>query len=726
VDESALTGESHNVEKNARVLNKKSLSIAEQTNILFKGTTVASGRAKAIVCKIGAKTELGKIASIVGEDKKELSPLEKNLNKVGKIITVAVLLVAVATFLLELFLKPEQSLTEKFLIAVALCVAAIPESLPAVMTVIMSIGIWNLAKENVIVKKMQAVETLGSCDIICSDKTGTITQNKMTVSQAYFSNSFQPAVGINKNHDFEKLIHAAVLCNDTKFSNSTMLGDSTETALVSFANEYGFDKQILDEKFERVGEISFNSNRKLMTTLHKADGNLQLYSKGAVDSVLKVCSHILLNGEVVKLTKELEAEILSANKEFGSNALRVLAFAYKSLEVADVENKNCWEEKMIFCGLVGMIDPPRPEVFAAIEKCKSAGIRPVMITGDHSITAFAIAREVGIANSYEQILTGAEIDKMSDELFLQKLKTVNVFARVSPENKVRIVEGFKTLGNVTAMTGDGVNDAPSIKKASIGVGMGITGTEVTKEVADIVIADDNFATIVLAVEQGRRIFSNIEKTIRFLFSANLGEIIAIFFANIIFPHFVFLLPIQILFVNLITDTLPSLAMSFEKGEKDLMKSKKKQNLFSKFNNLTMISAGIFQALLVLGSFAAGLHLSDGDGRVASTMAFITLNLIQLFFIFSAKFNSFLIKNNPFENKWQNLAFMAGLIMLLFVTVTPVRNVMKFTLLSGYQWFVCVILALAIIPLAEVAKTILLNMKSKEKNKKSNNRINEAA
>lgn len=713
VDEAALTGESHNVEKSAKVLTSFNLPLGEQFNIVFKGTTVVAGRAKVLVCKIGNQTELGKIAKLVTEFKKEPSPLEENLNKVAKVITVAVVVVAMLTFIMGLFLRPSQGIAEHFMIAVALCVAAIPESLPAVTTIIMSIGIWNLAKENVIVKTMQSVETLGSCDVICSDKTGTITQNKMTVSQLYFSGKFTSAQNIVPTQDFETLVHAAVLCNDTKFSSSGLLGDSTETALVSFAALYNYNKQELDQKYERMGEIAFNSNRKLMSTLHKSGQSFTVYSKGAVDSVLKVCSQILVDGQVIKLTEGHKKQILQANSQFGSKALRVLAFCYKPIEIANSANQETWEKDMVFCGLAGMIDPPRPEVFEAIKKCKSAGIRPVMITGDHSITAFAIAREVGIANSYDQILTGVEIDALAEDEFLQKLKFVNVFARVSPENKVRIVEGFKELGNVTAMTGDGVNDAPSIKKASIGVGMGITGTEVTKEVADIIIADDNFATIVLAVEQGRKIFSNIEKTIRFLFSANLGEIVAIFLASILFPQFVFLLPIQILFVNLITDTLPSVAMSFEKGEKHLMKQKNKQNLFSKFNNLTIICAGLAQAALVLTCYGIGLNL--GGEQVASTMAFVTLNLIQLFFIFSAKFNSFLIKNNPFENKWQNYAFLAGVLLLLLVTVTPVRSLMRFVLLLPSQWLICILLAFLILPIAEVAKLFLTKFKAKQEN-----------
>ncbi len=712
VDESALTGESHNVEKQAKNLTASSLSLAEQSNLLFKGTTIANGRAKALVIKIGQETQLGKIADLVNQTQKEPSPLEKSLNKLGKIITVAVLIVATATFVLELFLKPEQSITEKFMIAIALCVAAIPESLPAVITVIMSIGVWYLAKQNVIVKKLQAVETLGACDVICSDKTGTITQNKMTVTEIFLSNKYYLANEIEKNADFEKLIFSSVLCNDTKISGEELIGDSTETALVAFASKYDYFKLDLDTKYERVGEISFNSNRKLMTTLHKTENVFTLQSKGALDSVLKTCSKILINNEVVPLTKAHQKQIIDANKTFGSKALRVLAFSFKELDIADISNQEIWEKDMVFVGLVGMIDPPRPEVWEAIKKCREAGIRPVMITGDHSITAFAIAKEVGIVTSYDQILTGVEIDALSDEEFLEKIKIVSVFARVSPENKVRIVEGFKTLGFVTAMTGDGVNDAPSIKKASIGVGMGITGTEVTKEVADIVIADDNFATIVLAVEQGRKIFSNIEKTIRFLFSANLAEILAIFLANIIFPQFIFLLPIQILFVNLITDTLPSVAMSFEKGEKDLMKRKAKQELFSKLNTLTIIFSGTIQATLVLFSFFIGLKITSGNGAIASTMAFITLNLIQLFYVFSAKFNSLLVKNNPFENKWQNYAFLAGIAILLLVTLTPFRSVMKFVEIPLSAWAICVSLAFMILPLIESVKVVLLKMRKK--------------
>lgn len=718
VEEAALTGESTGVYKEAKAIKEENVALADRKNMLFKGTLISNGRAKALVVKIGNDTEIGKIATLVTTNKKELSHLEKNMEKVGKVITYSVLVVAALTFVLELFLHPEQKLTEKFLIAVALCVAAIPESLPAVITVISNFGVSLLAKNNVIVKKLQAVETLGACEVICSDKTGTITQNKMTVTNLYLNNKIYQTEFVENNKAFESLTKIAMLCNDTKQSGNALIGDSTETALVSFFQEKGFQKHLIEKENMRVAEISFNSNRKLMTTLNVKKDKYTLYSKGAINSVLKICSKILIDNKILPLDDEEKKQIEKANNKFGRDALRVLAFCFKDISKEQTSNTDNWEEDMVFVGLIGMIDPPRKEVAEAIEKCKKAGIRPVMITGDHSVTAFAIAKQTGIVEKESQVLTGVEIDKMNDEEFLEKLKTINVFARVSPENKVRIVQGFKTLGKVTAMTGDGVNDAPSLKQASIGVGMGITGTEITKDVADIVIADDNFATIVIAVEEGRKIFANITKTIRFLFSANLAEIIAIFFANIFFPKLVFLLPIQILFVNLITDTLPSISLSFEPAEKNIMEKQEKPAIFSKINVLTILFSGLSQGILVLGAFFFATKLFPGQNVVASTMAFVCLNMIQLFYIYSAKYNTSFVSNNPFKNKFGNLAFIVGVLLLVAVVATPINQILKFTSLSLYQWAISISFAFLILPISEIIKFVL-NKTHNKKQKKLN-------
>lgn len=716
-DESSLTGESVHVEKdeNAKVSEKGAL--ADRKNMLYSGNIITNGRATGVVCAIGSGTEIGKIANALLADKKELTPLQKNLKYVSKIITIVVLIVATITLITEIVLRPDEPLIEAFLIAVALAVAAIPESLPAVITIIMSFSVTMLSKEKVIVKKLQAVETLGSVNVICSDKTGTITQNMMTVTQMFYSNAVYEAAKPQTNGEFEKLLHVMTLCNDSKQNKSDFFGDSTETALVNYSFIQGISKSQLEKTHIRIDEISFSSQRKLMSTLNEHKNKNTLYTKGGIDNVLEICSKILIDGQEVEMTLKDKHNILKANEEMASNALRVLAFAYK--EISSNENKEKWESNLVFVGLVGMIDPPRPEVKEAIEKCKIAGIRPVMITGDHKVTAFAIAKEVGIAARPDEVMLGVEMDKLSEEEFLKALETVNVFARVSPENKVRIVQGFKKLGKVTAMTGDGVNDAPSLKAASIGVGMGITGTDITKEVADIIITDDNFATIVVAVEEGRKIYKNIQKTIKFLFSANLSEILSIFIATLIFPQFLFLLPIQILFVNLITDSFPSIAMSFEKAERDLMKSKprnSKHNIFSNSVGTSIVINGIIQACLVLTTFYIG-HLYNNFNpalaKNASTMAFICLNLIQLFYIISIRFESSIFKNNIFKNRVQVVAFAFCTSMILLVTLTPVSSLLGFVNISAFEWLISVSAAILILPFAEIVKFVTTKKHKKE-------------
>lgn len=703
-DESSLTGESNPVSKSAEYKCSSSVALADRKNMLYSGNIITNGRAVAVVVATGADTEIGKIANMLATTEKEVTPLQKNIATVGKIITIIVLCVALITFVCGIVLRPEEPIIEAFLIAVALAVAAIPESLPAVITIIMSMGVTKLAKKKAIVKHLHAVETLGCCEVICSDKTGTLTQNLMTVQALYYDNKLTEAVNDATSTTFLQMLKCMTLCNDSVQNKATFMGDPTETALCYFSQKCGFSKKEAEKKFERLDEISFDSNRKLMSTLNRTDDGEFVFTKGAVDNILRICDKIQINDKIFPLTDEIISQISIANNQMADKALRVLGFAYKK----NSSEKQVWEEGLIFLGMVGMIDPPRQEVKNAVIKCNKAGMRAVMITGDHKNTAFAIAKEIGIAKSIDEVMLGVELDKLSDEEFIERLKTTSVFARVSPENKVRIVQAFKKLGKVVAMTGDGVNDAPSLKTVSIGVGMGITGTDVTKEVADIIVTDDNFATIVLAVEEGRKIYKNIQKTIKFLFSANLAEVLSIFIATLAFPQFIFLLPVQILFVNLITDSLPAIAMGFEPAEKDLMNEKprdSKKTLFSDGVGISIIINGFFQALLILTSYTLGLKIFNDD-KIASTMAFFTLNFVQLFYIFSIRIEGFLFVNNPFKNIWQIGAFGMGVLFLMLIAFTPLRSIISLVSLNYSCWLIILGLSLLILPLSEFLKLII--------------------
>lgn len=703
-DESSLTGESHAVEKSSEFLGESELALADRKNMLYSGNIVTAGRAVGVVVSVGEDTEIGRIARILQSTEKEETPLQKNIKSVGKVITILILAIATVTFVLELVLRPSEPIIEAFLIAVALAVAAIPESLPAVITIIMSMGVSRLAGKKVIIKRLHAVETLGCCEVICSDKTGTITQNVMTVTSLFYTGQEQKCENNALSEDFIALLKCMTLCNDSVENKSGYVGDPTETALANFAKKCGYKKSEAEQKYKRVDEISFDSKRKLMTTVNFDGQSYVSWTKGAIDNVLSRCGKVLVDGKEIELSDRQKIQILMANDQMADRALRVLGFAYKKQNKNFKSDKQNWENDLVFVGLVGMIDPPRKEVKKAVEKCRLAGMRPVMITGDHKATAFAIAKEIGIAENKNQVMLGLEIDKLDDKEFLEKLKNISVFARVSPENKVRIVEGFKKLGKVVSMTGDGVNDAPSLKSASIGVGMGITGTDVTKEVADMLVTDDNFATIVLAVEEGRKIYKNIQKTVKFLFAANIAEVLSIFLATLIFPNTVFLLPVQILFVNLITDSLPAIAMGFEPAESDLMNQKprsSKKNLFSDGVGIDIVLTGIVQAALIMGTFVIGLAF--GGSAVASTMAFYGLNLIQLFFLFSARLETCAFKSNPFKNLWQVLALGVGVVFLAIMAATPFGKVIGLVGLDFVHWLVILGMSFAIFPIAELCK-----------------------
>ena len=693
INEASLTGESEPVEKFAEIVYDKEVSLADRKNMAYAGSVVENGHAKGLVVAIGIESEIGKIAESLKDTKKELTPLQKGIQGVGKFLTYIILLMAGITFILEAIANPNQIL-QAFLTAVAISVAAIPESMPAVITIIMSLGVAKLSKQKAIVKHLHAVETLGACDVICSDKTGTITQNKMKVED--FFTFFD-----KKSEKFEIYLNSMVLCNDAQIGADGYVGGSTEVALAEFAKSFGVEISASQERFPRLDEISFNSQRKMMTTLNVVNGEKVCFMKGALDRVLDKCSYYMKDEKVLPLDEETKKKILSQNKKMCDHALRVISLAFK---------ENCEshivEEDFVFLGLCGLQDPPRPEIEDAVKNCRKAGMRPVMITGDYKDTAYAIAKKVGIAKSVEEVMSGEEIDTFSDEEFAEVVEKKCVFARVSPAHKVRIVEALKKNGHITAMTGDGVNDAPSLKKADIGIGMGKTGTDVTKDVADIIITDDNFATIIVAVKEGRKIYSNIQKTIKYLFSANMAEILSLFLITIFFPGLTFLLPVQILFVNLITDSLPAIALGTEPPEREIMNEKprrKGEGLFGGGMGVSLLVLGTVQTLLTMGAYLYGLFM-QGEA-VAITMAFYTLNLIQLFYMFTARTKESCFKTNPFKNKFFSISMLFGFGMVILMACTSFGSLLQLEKLDVFSWIIVLALSISIIFIGEIYKLI---------------------
>ncbi len=701
INESSLTGESEPVDKYADIIYDKEIPLADRKNMAFAGSVVENGHAKGVVVSLGSESELGKIAESLNETKKELTPLQKNIQGVGKVLTYLILLTAGITFVLETISNPNQIL-QAFLTAVAISVAAIPESMPAVITIIMSLGIAKLSKQKAIVKRMHAVETLGACDVICSDKTGTITQNKMKVEEIF-------TFFDKKSESFDMFLKCMTLCNDAQLGEKGYVGGSTEVALLNFSKKHGIDKNLLEENCKRVNEISFNSQRKMMTTLNLVDGKKLCFMKGALDRVLKKCDSYLDGDEILPLNEPIKQKILQQNHNMCENALRVISLAYKENE--DMIIDEC---RFVFLGLCGIQDPPRPEIEEAVKKCKTAGMRPVMITGDYKDTAFAIAKKVGIAKDLKDVLSGEEIDQLSDEEFAQIVEHKNVFARVSPAHKVRIVQALKQNGHIVAMTGDGVNDAPSLKKADIGIGMGKTGTDVTKDVADIIVTDDNFATIIVAVEEGRKIYSNIQKTIKYLFSANMAEILSLFLITIFFPGLTFMLPVQILFVNLITDSLPAIALGTEPVEHGVMYEKprkKTDGLFSHGMGSSLIVLGLIQTALTMAAYMIGLFLYNE--AIAMTMAFYTLNFIQLFYMFTARTKESCFKSNPFKNKFFSLSLVVGFGLLAILAFTSLGSILQLQKLNLGCWLIVVMLSVSIIFIGELYKWIERKLKNKK-------------
>ena len=705
-EESALTGESVPVTKCAEKLcadGEKDVPLGDRKNMVYMGSSVSYGRGVAVVTAVGMDTEMGKIAGALAAAKDEDTPLQKKLNQLSKILSVLVLGVCVVVFAVDILrIVPNvtfDALLKTFMVAVSLAVAAVPEGLAAVVTIVLSMGVTKMSKRNAVIRKLTAVETLGCTQIICSDKTGTLTQNKMTV--------------VERSSDDEKLLATAMaVCADAKEGeNGEAVGEPTECALVNDAISLGLTDSI--NGYKRIGEAPFDSMRKMMSVVVENGGHIVQFTKGAPDEVLKHCTHYLENGEELPMTEKVREKILAENKRMADNALRVLCAAKKehkekpaNTEPAELENDLC------YIGLSGMIDPIRPEVKAAIAECREAGIRPVMITGDHKDTAVAIAKELGIITDASQAITGAELDDISDEDFAERVKDYSVYARVQPEHKVRIVKAWRALGKVTAMTGDGVNDAPSIKNADIGVGMGITGTDVTKNVADMVLADDNFATIVSAVEEGRRIYDNIRKAIQFLLASNLAEVLSVFAASLL--GFTILNPVHLLWINLITDCFPALALGMERGEADAMKRPprdSKDGIFSNGVGAGVAIQGFFIALLTFVSYFVGHFMEAGKWEITEspdgmTMAFLTLSLVELFHAFNMRSRERSIFTIKKQNGW-----LWGSLLLAFVLTSAVIFVPPFAAAFGFEtislneFAVALALAVAIIPLVELEKLI---------------------
>lgn len=714
IEESALTGESVPVNKFIKAIGlegQKDVPLGDRKNMMYMGSTVVYGRGKAVITSIGMDTEMGKIAGALSSAKDEQTPLQKKLGQLSKILSFIVLGICVFMFAFDivraLVTGTEMNLDfllGSFMLAVSLAVAAIPEGLAAVVTVVLSIGVTNMSKKNAIIRKLTAVETLGCAQIICSDKTGTLTQNKMTVVEHYCDNEKMLAEGM-------------ALCTDVNLDDDdNLVGEPTEMALVAYSMSLGMNKNELLKSAPRVGEAPFDSNRKMMSTIHKtADGILQ-FTKGAPDEILKHCTRIFKNGEVSPLTDADRDAVLKKNKEFADRALRVLACGYKQLScVPEDQSPDNIENELVFCGLVGMIDPVRPEVKAAIEECRGAGIRPIMITGDHKDTAVAIALELGIIKDKSEAITGAELDDISDEDFKEKVTQYSVYARVQPEHKVRIVNAWKSRGMITAMTGDGVNDAPSIKSADIGVGMGITGTDVTKNVADMVLADDNFATIVSAVEEGRRIYDNIRKSIQFLLSSNLSEVMAIFTANLL--GFTILKPVHLLWINLVTDCFPALALSMEKGEKDLMKRpprKSSDGIFAGGVGFDVVYQGLFVTLLTLAAYFIGHFMEAGRWEITEsadgmTMAFLTMSMCEIFHSFNMRSQHGSTISMLLHGSFNKYIFGSTVLSLittaLVIEVPFLADAFDFTTIDAREFFTALGLAFLIIPLVEIVKAI---------------------
>lgn len=717
IEESSLTGESVPSSKDASaLLTDPKTSLGDKTNMAFMSTLTTYGRGEGVVVATAMETEIGKIARILDEDDNELTPLQKRLDELGRILGYLAIGICILIFVIAMI--QGRNLMEMFLTAISLAVAAIPEGLAAIVAIVLALGVTRMSKINAIVKRLPAVETLGSVNIICSDKTGTLTQNKMTVVKYYTYGSMvdlkQNAAGLIGSSDQGELVKSLVLCSDATYESGQGTGDPTEVALIVLGDKFGLTKAALNDKHKRVSEYPFDSDRKLMSTLNREEDGYRVHTKGAIDNLLKIASKALINGEIVPLTDDIRADYLKMTEEMSDNALRVLGTAYKDAD--EILAPEEMEKNLTIIGLVGMIDPPRLEVKASILDARNAGITPIMITGDHKNTAVAIAKELGIAESLSQSITGAEIDALPEEYFAENINNYRVFARVSPEHKVKIVRAFKAKGNIVSMTGDGVNDAPSLKYADIGVAMGITGTDVAKGASDMILTDDNFTTIVHAIEEGRNIYNNIKKAVIFLLSCNLGEVITIFL-SILFNWSVPLLATQLLWINLITDSLPAISLGVDPGDHDVMKHKPrnpKESFFARGAGIRAVLGGVLIGAFTLLAFYFGLreqgyslssigNMAEDEAfkealTYARTMAFVVLAASQLFYSLTMRHTTkSIFQVGLFKNKFLIGSIIAGILLQLAVISIPVlADAFQVQNLSLADWGL--VFLFAIIPL----------------------------
>jgi Ca2+-transporting ATPase len=728
IEESALTGESVPVDKNSNlVLEVTDTPLGDQKNMAFMSTLATYGRGVGVAVGTGMSTEIGKIAKMLEEDGTEQTPLQKKLAELGKTLGFAALGICAVMFIVGVI--QGRPLFEMFLTAISLAVAAIPEGLPAIVTIVLAMGVQRMIKENAIVRKLPAVETLGSVNIICSDKTGTLTQNKMTIVKFYTDNSFGELASLNMDEpEHRLLLENLVLCNDSTYSEESKTGDPTEIAMLEAGVKFNIFKNTLEQQHPRINEVPFESDRKLMSTVNKYDDSYYVMTKGATDNLLKRCTNVYKNGEIVPLTQQIINDIMEKANSMSDDALRVLGAAYKKIDSPHIAI-DIIETDLTFIGLVGMIDPPRLEVKGSIALCKESGIKTIMITGDHKNTAFAIAKELGIADDPSQAIFGAELDKLSEEELNARIDNLRVFARVSPEHKVKIVKAFKARGNIVSMTGDGVNDAPSLKAADIGVAMGITGTDVAKGASDMVLTDDNFKTIVSAIEEGRNIYNNIKKSIIFLLSCNAGEIIALFVA-ILLGWASPLRPIHLLWVNLVTDTLPALSLGVDPGDPNVMEEKPrnpKHSLFAGGSGMSLILNGILIGGLTLAAFVIGARVYTGTTSLfpifpenisedalthAQTMAFVVLSVSQLIHSLNMRHPSkSIFQIGLFTNKWLIASLLFGIFLQdVVITVPFLRDVFKVFDLNTKDWMFVGLLSIVPLVVNEIAK-IFIRMKN---------------
>ncbi|NEU05416.1 MULTISPECIES: cation-translocating P-type ATPase [Clostridium] len=717
IEESALTGESVPVDKDSGItLENEDISLGDQKNMVFMSTLATYGRGIGVAVATGMDTEIGKIAKMLDTDESEQTPLQKKLEQLGKYLGFAAIAISIIMFVVGIL--QNRDILDMFITSISLAVAAIPEGLPAIVTIVLAIGVQKMIKQNAIIRKLPAVETLGSVNVICSDKTGTLTQNKMTVTKFYCNNNLNDIENLNIDDPVEKLlIENLVLCNDATSSEDSKTGDPTEIALLDIGNKYNLTKLDTNNNHPRVGEIPFDSDRKLMSTINKYSNESFVLTKGAIDNLLNLCTKIYLNNEIKDLTTELKDSILKASYKMSDDALRVLGAAYKAVEDSTALTEDDVEKNLIFIGLVGMIDPPRLEVKDSIEICKTSGIKTIMITGDHKNTAFAIAKELNIATDLSQVISGAELDKMSDEELTNSIDTLRVFARVSPEHKVKIVKAIKSKDNIVSMTGDGVNDAPSLKAADIGVAMGITGTDVAKGAADMVLTDDNFSTIVSAIKEGRNIFNNIKKSVIFLISCNAGEIVSLFLA-ILLGWAAPLSATHILWVNLITDTFPALALGVDPGDKDIMNKHPRNSKDSLFKGsmFTLIFNGFLIGFLTLIAFVYGAKVYGGSDITlsnipdkilihAQTLAFTVLSSTQLAHSLNMRNESKSIFSiGVFSNKYLISSIILGLLLqFLVITIPPIATLFGVYKLTLNDWIFVLLISLVPIIINEILK-----------------------